>query len=108
VNFSKKKARIALKQPNNPNFLADIPEVKANSSNEDIYREVFFEETENLFVETIMKELAPKFKIIPEVPYKTIVGVTRPENLEGITQKWKDKFRTTYGHTILEDTEVQK
>ena len=49
-----------------------------------------------------MKEMAPKFKILPDVPYKTIVGVARPENMEGIAKKWKEKFKTVYGHNILD------
>ena len=83
--------------------MSDIPDIKQNADDQDIYKEVFYDETENVFVDTIMKELAPKFSIIPDVPYKTIVGVAKPENLEGIARKWKDKFRSTYGHTIIED-----
>lgn len=49
-----------------------------------------------------MKEMAPKFKLFPDVPYKTIVGVARPENMEGIANKWKEKFKATYGHNILD------
>lgn len=91
-----------------PNFLSDIANVNQNVTKEEIYKEVFFDETESLFVDTIMKEMTPKFSIIPDVPYKTIVGVARPENIEGIAKKWKEKFKATYGHTILEDSEINK
>ena len=103
------KARVALTEgKKDSNFLSDIGNGNQNLTKEEIHKEVFFEETESLFVETIMKEMTPKFSIIPDVPYKTIVGVTKPENLEGISRKWKEKFKATYGHAILEDTEVNK
>lgn len=91
----------------NPNILSDIPDAQKPLSEQEIHKEVFFEETENLYVETIMKELVPKLKIFPDTPYKTIVGLANQENIEGIAQKWKDKFRNTYGHVILEDDSRQ-
>lgn len=57
-------------------------------------------------------------KIIPENPYKTIVGISSPENISGyyfiihyiiligflgIATKWKNKFKSVYGHQILEE-----
>lgn len=55
-----------------------------------------------------MKEIAPKFSLVPDVPYKTIVGVAGRDHVEGIANKWKEKFKATYGHTILEDTQTAK
>lgn len=88
--------------------MPDIPNaLQKNKTESEIYKEVYNDEVEEIYVESIMKELAPKLKIMPDVPYKTIFGVTKPENVEGISEKWKEKFKTTYGHVILEDTSIQ-
>lgn len=43
---------------------------------------------------------------MPSSPYKTLVGLVEPEDLEGVSTLWKNKFRATYGHEIIEDEEV--
>lgn len=48
------------------------------------------------------------FKILPDAPFKTIVGVADPEHISGISKKWKLKFKKDYGHNIIEDEEVVK
>ena len=37
------------------------------------------------YVEKIMEEMNPKFSILPQTVYKTIVGVVEPGNLDGNT-----------------------
>lgn len=53
-----------------------------------------------------MEELTPKASFLPSSPYKTLVGLVEPEDLDGITKLWKNKFRATYGHEIIEDEDV--
>lgn len=53
-----------------------------------------------------MTELTPKATFIPSNPYKTLVGLVEPEDLDGITKLWKNKFKSTYGHEIIEDEDV--
>ena len=45
-----------------------------------------------------MNVLKPKYSIIPSSPYKTIVGVTEEELVSGISNLWKNKFKSAYGH----------
>ena len=40
---------------------------------------------------------------LPSTPFKTIYGVIRPELLNGVAMKWKEKFKSDYGHQIIED-----
>lgn len=44
-----------------------------------------------------------KFSLLPESPYKTVVGIIEPELLYAVAQRWKDKFRQTYSHQVIED-----
>lgn len=47
-----------------------------------------------------------KFSLMPESPFKTIVGVIEPQLMRGVAQRWKEKFKQNYSHTIIEDEEV--
>lgn len=47
-----------------------------------------------------------KFSLMPQSPFKTIVGVIEPELMRGVAQRWKEKFKQNYSHTIIEDEEV--
>lgn len=47
-----------------------------------------------------------KFTIMPESPFKTIVGLIEPDLMRGVAQRWKEKFKQNYSHTIIEDEEV--
>lgn len=50
------------------------------------------------------------FKLLAweSVPFKTLVGVADQELVPGISRKWKQKFKTDFGHNIIEDEEVLK
>lgn len=50
-----------------------------------------------------MDLMQPKFTLIPEAPYKVIVGLADPKNVDGIANQWKSKFLSIYGHQIMED-----
>ena len=47
-----------------------------------------------------------KFSLMPESPFKTIVGVIEPQLMRGVAQRWKENFKQNYSHTIIEDEEV--
>ena len=53
-----------------------------------------------------MDELKPKSTFLPSNPYKTLIGLVEPDDLDGISNNWKNKFKTTYGHEILEDEDI--
>ena len=53
-----------------------------------------------------MEELKPKYSFLPSNPYKTIVGLVEPEILNHISNEWKQTFKSTYGHEIMEDESV--
>ena len=72
-------------------------------SEEEIRKSVFYQEREEKFVDSVLQEMKPKFKILPEPQYKIIVGIVDPKNLNVISEKWKEVFKVTYGHSILED-----
>ncbi|EDK31396.1 transmembrane protein, putative (macronuclear) [Tetrahymena thermophila SB210] len=72
----------------------------------EIKKEIYEDFRYNFFVDKVISELQPKTSLIPSNPYKTLVGLVEPEDLEGITKLWKNKFKTTYGHEILEDEEA--
>ena len=44
--------------------------------------------------------------LLPSTPFKTIFGVVSPQMLEGVARKWKEKFRSEYGHTVIEDEAI--
>lgn len=46
------------------------------------------------------------FKLSPESPFKNIVGIIEPELVDGVSKRWKEKFRQTYSHVVMEDEEV--
>lgn len=52
-------------------------------SKEEIEKEVLFDRKEEQFVDSIMKEINPKFSIVPSALYKTIVAITEPQHLKG-------------------------
>lgn len=47
-----------------------------------------------------------KFSLLPESPYKTVVGIIEPNLLKPVADKWKYKFQVSYNHTVIEDQEV--
>jgi hypothetical protein len=47
-----------------------------------------------------------KFALTPESPFKHIVGIVEPELVNGVSKRWKEKFRQTYSHVVMEDEEV--
>jgi len=52
-------------------------------SEEEIKKEIFFDRREDNYVDAIMQHVNPKFSIIPQGMYKTIVAVTGPEHMKG-------------------------
>lgn len=60
-----------------------------------------------MYVDKIMKELKPKFSLVPETPYKVIVGVVNKVTVKEVVKSWKSKFMSVYGHQILEDSELE-
>lgn len=44
-----------------------------------------------------------KFALSPESPFKHIVGIIEPELMEGVSRRWKEKFKQNYSHTVMED-----
>jgi|JI6StandDraft_1071083.scaffolds.fasta_scaffold249511_1 hypothetical protein len=46
------------------------------------------------------------FKLTPESPFKNIIGIIEPEMVEGVAQRWKEKFKQNYSHVVMEDEEV--
>lgn len=73
-------------QEKNPNFLSDIKQIVPDKikTNEELYNEVYFEEREQFYVDNLMEALTPKIKLMPEAPYKTIVGVVSPKHTKGL------------------------
>jgi hypothetical protein len=47
-----------------------------------------------------------KFALTPESPFKHIVGIIEPELVDGVSKKWKEKFKQAYSHVVMEDEEV--
>lgn len=45
----------------------------------------------------------PKMKIqlLPESPYKTVIGVIEPELLGTVADRWKMKFQKNYSHQVI-------
>ncbi|KRX08154.1 hypothetical protein PPERSA_01699 [Pseudocohnilembus persalinus] len=78
-----------------------------NMSEEEIKDEIFNEYRQSYFVDRVMDELKPKYSFIPSNPYKTIVGIVEPEHVNPIAKKWKNNFRSVYGHEIMEDEQVE-
>lgn len=50
-----------------------------------------------------MQEMKPKFAIVPDTPYKVIVGIVSKDTQNEIVNTWKSRFLSVYGHQILED-----
>ena len=73
-------------QEKNPNFLSDIKQLVPDQikTNEELYNDVYFEEREQFFVDNLMDALTPKIKLMPEAPYKTIVGIVAPQHIKGL------------------------
>ena len=49
-----------------------------------------------------MAELQPTFSLVPDVPYKVLVGLVDPIHQTPIVNDWKQRFISVYGHEILE------
>lgn len=47
-----------------------------------------------------------KFAVLPESPFKTIIGIIDPELLHDAAERWKMKFKQSYSHQVIEDEEV--
>ena len=64
----------------------DLPDdIKESLVKRDLNSEtlIYGERREDFYVESLMSHLVPKFKIIPDSPYKVIVGVADPKNISG-------------------------
>jgi hypothetical protein len=63
---------------------------------------------EDDYVEKAIEAVQAKsgFKLIPDSPFKNILGIVDPELVPGVCNKWKSKFKTVYGHNIIEDEEL--
>lgn len=44
-----------------------------------------------------------QIKLLPESPYKTVIGVIEPELISTVADKWKFKFQKNYSHQVIED-----
>lgn len=73
---------------------------------EEIREDIFVRSRSEIFVEKIMKELKPQFSLVPDVPYKVLVGLVNPTLQPTIVSTWKNQFLSVYGHQILEGEEV--
>lgn len=60
------------------------------------------------YTDILIAEMKPtlKFALTPESPFKHIVGIIEPELVDGVSKKWKEKFRQNYSHVVMEDEEV--
>lgn len=54
-------------------------------TDEDIENEVRNDKRDEFYVDQIMKEMEPKFNLIPGAMYKTIVGVAEPSHIDSKT-----------------------
>ena len=57
------------------------------------------------YTDILVAEMKPqmKFSLMPESPFKIIIGVIEQELMRGVAQRWKDKFKQNYSHNIIED-----
>lgn len=57
------------------------------------------------YTENVLQEMKPslKFSILPDSPYKTIIGIIEPELLKDAAERWKQKFQKSYSHQVIED-----
>jgi hypothetical protein len=44
-----------------------------------------------------------KFTLMPETPFKIILGIVEPNLFQDVAKKWKLKFKQAYSHQIIED-----
>jgi hypothetical protein len=60
------------------------------------------------YTDILISEMKPvlKFALTPESPFKHIVGIIEPELLDGVSKKWKEKFKQNYSHIVMEDEEL--
>lgn len=56
---------------------------------EDIKEDVYIKKRADVFVDKIVHELTPTFNIIPDVPYKVLVGIVDPNVQNTIVKEWK-------------------
>ncbi|CAD8073908.1 unnamed protein product [Paramecium sonneborni] len=70
---------------------------------QDIKEDIYVKKRADIFVDKIVHELTPTFNIIPDVPYKVLVGIVDPKLQNIIAKEWKQRFLSIYGHQILED-----
>ena len=60
------------------------------------------------YTDMLIQEMKPQlsFTLSPESPFKLIVGLIEPDMVEGVAQRWKEKFKQNYSHVVMEDEEV--
>lgn len=60
------------------------------------------------YTDILIAEMKPqlKFALTPESPFKHVVGIIEPELVEGVSKRWKEKFKQNYSHVVMEDEEV--
>lgn len=46
---------------------------------EDIKEDIYIKKRADIFVDKIVHELTPTFNLIPDVPYKVLVGIVDPK-----------------------------
>ena len=57
------------------------------------------------YVEQMMDKISPRYTIMPQPLNKTIQGIASKDDVEQIGQIWKNKFKNTYRHEILDAAE---
>lgn len=50
-----------------------------DKNEDDIREEIYIKKRADTFVDKIVHELTPTFNIIPDVPYKVLVGIVDPK-----------------------------
>lgn len=55
------------------------------------------------YTDILINEMKPtlKFALTPESPFKHIVGIIEPELVDGVSKKWKEKFKQNYSHVVM-------
>ena len=55
------------------------------------------------YTDKIIEQIKPKskFSLIPDSPFKTIIGIIEPELMYETSRKWKEKFKQNYSHQVI-------
>jgi hypothetical protein len=54
------------------------------------------------FVSLMMEKISPRYSVMPQPLNKTLVGVGSEVDVAEIGRIWKNKFKSTYRHEILD------